>query len=161
MTTQHIAAQLGIPRAEVEEHLSAGEKWCVGCKKWQPRTEFGRDASRPDGLATTCIVFRRAAYKKKTDQIERKPRVYQRGGSRVLARAGDKMQARRRVNYLVESGLIPNPNDLPCVDCNHKGPERRHEYDHFMGYLPEYHETVESVCSRCHKKRTWKQKKSS
>lgn len=56
------------------------------------------------------------------------------------------------MNYLVDAGLIPDPNDLPCADCGHVyTPEgRRHEYDHYLGYAPEHHEDVEAVCTTCH-----------
>lgn len=67
-------------------------------------------------------------------------------------RAGDRMQARQRVNVEVRTGRRPHPNTLPCSDCGHtwrKG-ERRHEYDHHLGYEPEHHLDVEPVCTTCH-----------
>lgn len=67
-------------------------------------------------------------------------------------RDGDKVQARQRVNVEVRTGRRPHPNTLPCVDCGHvwsKG-ERRHEYDHHLGYAPEHHLDVEPVCTLCH-----------
>ncbi|MFF5261307.1 hypothetical protein ACFY4C_20385 [Actinomadura viridis] len=56
------------------------------------------------------------------------------------------------MNYLVDAGLIPDPNELPCVDCGHvyTPEQRRHEYDHHLGYAPEHHEDVEPVCTTCH-----------
>jgi hypothetical protein len=59
------------------------------------------------------------------------------------------------VNYLVEARLIPHPNELPCVDCGHEWApgQRRHEYDHHLGYAPEHHEHVEAVCTLCHHRR--------
>ena len=51
-------------------------------------------------------------------------------------------------------GLLPDPNAVPCTDCEHLGPERRHEYDHHLGYAPEHHEDVEPVCAPCHNDRT-------
>ena len=70
------------------------------------------------------------------------------------SRDGDKKQARRRVNYLVDIGLLPDPDDVPCVDCGHLGADGpRHEYDHYLGYSAEHHEDVEAVCSGCHHKR--------
>lgn len=71
------------------------------------------------------------------------------------ARDGDKIQARQRINVEVRTGHRPHPNALPCVDCGHiwaRG-ERRHEYDHFLGYAAEHHLDVQAVCSRCHTKR--------
>jgi hypothetical protein len=46
--------------------------------------------------------------------------------------------------------MRPNPNDIPCVDCGHIGSDRRHEYDHHLGYAADHHGDVEAVCSRCH-----------
>ena len=62
------------------------------------------------------------------------------------------MQARRRINYLVETGKIPRPAELPCVDCCDEVflKEYRHEYDHAHGYNGENQLYVEPVCSRCH-----------
>lgn len=49
----------------------------------------------------------------------------------------------------------PTPT-LPCVDCGHirsNSEERRHEYDHHLGYAAEHHEHVEPVCTTCHHRR--------
>ena len=71
-----------------------------------------------------------------------------------MPRPGDKKQARRRVNYLVEIGELPHPNDLLCVDCDHKHDGvGRHEYDHYDGYSGGSQEMVEPVCGKCHHKR--------
>jgi hypothetical protein len=70
-------------------------------------------------------------------------------------RAGDKLQARQRVNVEVRTGHRPHPNTLPCADCGHTWApgERRHEYDHNLGYAPEHHYDVQSVCTICHRRR--------
>ncbi len=72
------------------------------------------------------------------------------------ARDGDKLQARHRVNHLVDIGRLPDPDDEPCADCGDQtfltGP-RRHEYDHHLGYAAEHHLDVEPVCSTCHHNR--------
>jgi len=134
----------------LDEYLAVadqGMKWCRGCQAWQAVAAFGPDRSRGDGLATLCREAKnrrgRASYQPVTT-----PRPS--GRRRVSARDDDKLQARRRVNYLVEQGLLPNPNDVPCVDCSHLADDRRHEYDHHLGYAAEHHEDVEAVCSRCH-----------
>ncbi len=66
------------------------------------------------------------------------------------------MQARQRVNVEVRSGRRPHPNTLTCTDCGHvwKPGERRHEYDHHLGYEAEHHADVEPVCTTCHARRT-------
>jgi hypothetical protein len=71
------------------------------------------------------------------------------------ARDGDKVQARQRVNVEVRSGRRASPNAFPCVDCGHVWPdgERRHEYDHHLGYAAEHHGDVEPVCTKCHAQR--------
>lgn len=70
-------------------------------------------------------------------------------------RDGDKEQARQRINVLVRTGRLVHPNALPCTDCGHvwKRGERRHEYDHHLGYAAEHHYDVQSVCTTCHAKR--------
>lgn len=70
-------------------------------------------------------------------------------------RDGDKIQARQRVNVEVRTGHRPHPNELPCVDCGHVWSvgERRHEYDHHLGYDGINHLSVESVCTICHRAR--------
>jgi len=70
-------------------------------------------------------------------------------------RTGDRLQARRRVNYLVEQGLIPPPEELPCTDCADMllTDGGRHEYDHAKGYGGENQLYVEPVCQRCHRNR--------
>ncbi len=71
-------------------------------------------------------------------------------------RDGDKRQARQRINVEVRTGYRPHPNDLPCTDCGHtwSSSERRHEYDHYLGYGAENHMSVESVCTTCHARRS-------
>lgn len=70
-------------------------------------------------------------------------------------RDGDKIQARQRINVEVRTGYRPHPNTLPCTDCGHvyAPGERRHEYDHHLGYAAEHHYDVEPVCSTCHSNR--------
>jgi len=71
------------------------------------------------------------------------------------ARDGDKEQARQRINVEVRTGRRPHPNSLACVDCGHLWSvgERRHEYDHHLGYAAEHHYDVVPVCTTCHAKR--------
>ncbi len=74
------------------------------------------------------------------------------GPAPMPARDGDKQQARQRINVEVRTGYRAHPNDLACVDCSHvhvQG-ERRHEYDHYLGYAAEHHGSVQSVCTTCH-----------
>lgn len=70
-------------------------------------------------------------------------------------RDGDKVQARQRINVEVRTGYRLHPNVLACVDCGHEWSEgeRRHEYDHHLGYAAEHHYSVEPVCTLCHSKR--------
>jgi hypothetical protein len=70
-------------------------------------------------------------------------------------RDGDRKQARQRVNVEVRTGYRPHPNNLPCADCGHiwQPGERRHEYDHHLGYDAEHHLDVEPVCTICHSAR--------
>lgn len=140
------AARLGLTEAEFRTRRASGQKWCTGCKDWHPISEFKVDRSRSDGLASTCARKRNEIGR---GNYEPRPRP-ERGRRFVATRAGDKRQARRRVNYLIDAGLLPNPNTLACVDCQHRGAGRRHEYDHHLGYGPDHHEHVQAVCSRCH-----------
>lgn len=70
-------------------------------------------------------------------------------------RSGDAKQARQRINVEVRQGRRPHPNALPCVDCGHvwQDGERRHEYDHHLGYESTHHYDVQAVCTTCHAKR--------
>lgn len=143
------AKRIGVSEDEYEAHIASGEKWCNGCKEWHSEAAFGPDSSRHDGLAASCQEYRRSQRASKP----KVPRTYMRGRSYVAPRDGDKRQARRRVNFLVDMGLLPNQNTVPCADCGNIGIATRHEYDHFKGYGSEHHETVEAVCSTCHHKR--------
>lgn len=57
-----------------------------------------------------------------------------------------KRSARGRANYLVASGKIPSPKDLPCVDCGLPA----EQYDHYLGYEEDHWEDVQPVCKTCH-----------
>lgn len=52
------AKKLGIPVEDYLARVDAGEKWCGGCKAWHPRSAFGKDQSRRDGLAARCLDSR-------------------------------------------------------------------------------------------------------
>jgi len=108
---------------------------------------FGLDRTRWDGLAACCLASRRVTIRKV--QTGRKP------GWLKAARDGDKRQARARINYLIEAGKLPHPDDLPCLDCADEifTEPYRHEYDHAKGYSIEHQLYVEPVCSRCHHNR--------
>jgi hypothetical protein len=129
----------------------ADAKWCSGCKTKHPLDAFGRDASRADGLDATCRAFRN-----RRSRSRHQPRPALRHGPLPNPpRDGDRKQARQRVNVLVRTGRLAHPNTLPCADCGHawEQGERRHEYDHHLGYAAENHLAVEAVCTICHRRR--------
>ena len=145
------AARAGVTAEVYERQIAAGRKWCVLCRAWHERAAFGLDRTRYDGLASSCIRARGA---KARAIYVRRPRPTP-GRSFVPPRDGDKRQAKRRINYFVEAGLLPSPNSLPCSDCGHIWRPRgwRHEYHHDRGYAAEHHEHVIALCSRCHHRR--------
>jgi hypothetical protein len=143
-----VARRLGVSVDEYRTQVASGNKWCVGCKAWHAVSAFGADRSRADGLNTVCRDRKSAAAKEKYQPRPRSPR-----GFLKPTRDGDKAQARRRINYLVEQRKIPAPGSLPCVDCGHLGKDRRHEYDHARGYDGPNQLYVEAVCAPCHHRR--------
>lgn len=140
------ARALGMDLEVYLARLAGGEKWCGACRRWQPVAEFGRDASRGDGLTATCRVARNGHPDHDTPTNRPRGRRYAPG------RDGDTKQARQRANHLVAIGILPDPNTVPCVDCRHEwipgGP--RHQMDHYLGYDAEHHDHVEVVCAPCH-----------
>jgi hypothetical protein len=149
------AKHLGTTPDEYRAHIAKGEKWCTGCKDWHPRGDFGSDASRVDGLATICLEGKRAKQKAAYVPLGRTSRL---GTFLAPSRSGDKKQARRRANHAVANGRLAPPNALPCFDCGHrwKPGERRHEYDHHLGYAAEHQLDVQAVCTTCHVTRAQK-----
>lgn len=150
--------QNGISHSVYLSRLNQNQKWCTGCKEFHDRSEFNTDKSRFDGLVPSCRQYKNLSVRQSYEPKPSPPK----GRRFVPVRDNDEKQARRRVNYLVESSLIPHPNNLPCTDCGHQytDGERRHEYDHHLGYKKSFHESVQAVCSICHKKRTNERKKS-
>ncbi len=146
-----IAAQkVGMSEQEYLSRLSQGEKWCTGCKEWHLQDAFAVDRSRGDGLTASCRTYRNS---KSRQEYQPKPRPMK-GRSFVPARDGDRLQARRRINYFVEAGLLPHPNDLPCAYCGDvwEANKPRHEYHHHKGYAAEHHEDIVVVCTACHRR---------
>ena len=146
------AMRSGIPICEYKKRIANGEKWCHGCRSWHPVSAFGKDSSRGDGLSAICRDCRKRRAKERYIPVLKHERKKP-GPKRIPRRDGDKLQARSRINHDVELGIIPNPNEMRCTDCGHLGRDRRHEYDHFLGYAKEHHYDVEVVCSRCHSRR--------
>lgn len=150
------AGKTGLTVEDYQHRIENGYKWCVICKLWQPQSDFGKDSSRWDGLASGCRVSRN---RKSKENYKPKPRPAK-GRFFTPPRNGDAKQARRRINYFITAGLIPAPNSLPCTDCGHIWSQggKRHEYDHYLGYAAENHERVEPVCTRCHHQREARRK---
>ncbi len=144
------AARIGVSIDYYDRKTAAGEKWCTRCKAWHLLAAFGRDLSRFDGLTAVCVSARKQFSRERyTPKPRPKP-----GRKYVAARDGDRFQARGRVNHLVNMGILPDPDERPCIDCGHvAGDGVRHEYDHHLGYAAEHHEHVEVVCLLCHRKR--------
>ena len=141
------AKRAGVSLEEYLRRVNQGLKYCWWCKEWHDWSAFNVDRHRTDGLQAIC---RKAVSEKHRQTYVPKGRKQR--GFIAKTRDGDKRQARRRINYLIEQGLIPHPDDLPCLDC---GDEifinrYRHEYDHAKGYDGENQLYVEPVCSRCH-----------
>lgn len=125
---------------------------CSRCRQVQPVEAFARDRSRPFGHTYVCKTCRNAQGR----QLYTPRGAPQRYGPLpALPRPGDKRQARRRVNVLVRTGKLRAPNELPCADCGHlyQPGDRRHEYDHYLGYGESHHLAVQPVCIICHHKR--------
>jgi hypothetical protein len=125
-----------------------GQKRCGRCRRWLAVSQYQADRSRGDGLKTICRSCSTEIRPKNG-----KPRG--RGPAPAPQRDGDREQARRRVNVLVRTGKLPAPRTVPCVDCGHAWSpgERRHEYDHYLGYGAGHHLDVQVVCSACHHSR--------
>ncbi len=129
------AKRLGLSLQEYQSYQAIGLKWCYACAEWHERGAFATDATRSDGLAAICQVARSRKPRKRNNQpIEQR-------------------RAHRLVQMRVRRGKLPHPDAIPCMDCGHIGADRRHEYDHYLGYAPEHHATVQPVCSRCHHER--------
>lgn len=143
------ARRSGLTPEEYEARRAAGLKRCVACREWRSIERFGNDATRGDGRSATCLDCgnERSRVTYRPVPLEERLRL---GPPRIAARDGDRKQARARINADVDGGLRPDPNDLFCALCGHKGPDRRHEYHHAMGYAPEHHNDVLALCTRCH-----------
>lgn len=157
-----MARWAGVSVDEYVERRDAGQHFCTCCKTWKDRDDFGNDQSRTDGVDRGCKTCRsvrgKAAYTPVpvTPLYGKNSKTGRSGPERTATRGGDKGQARHRVHQVFKLGEIPPPRDLPCVDCGHawraKG-DRRHEYDHHMGYGAEHQLSVQAVCTRCHHQR--------
>lgn len=134
------AAKAGLSVTEYIDLISKGMKKCTLCKRWKTIEEFHNDKSRHDGKACGCKECQRMMWRKRSMT----------GNKRIPRRDGDKRQASKRINSDVENGIRPNPNDLHCVMCGHKGNDKRHEYHHVCGYEKEHHYDVMPFCSTCH-----------
>ena len=68
----------------------------------------------------------------------------------------DRVWARRRTHYQVSRGLLPRPSTLSCALCGRPA----QEYDHYLGYEPEYVLTVRPLCIPCHRRQPMSRRRS-
>lgn len=78
-------------------------KWCYSCVTWKPRTEFGKNRSRPDGLAGECRSCRKtqnaeshARNKAQRNEARRKKRLANFEVEREKARIWEDRNRERR-----------------------------------------------------------------
>jgi hypothetical protein len=151
---KQLAARSGLSVEDYQARLDSGERWCFACCTFHRITAFHIDRSRNDGVARICREAKNRKSRARHVPVppeKRKPM----GPPPEPPRGGDVKQARQRINVLVRTGHLPHPNTLPCSDCGHgyTPDERRHEYDHYLGYAAEHHYDVQAVCTICHRKR--------
>ncbi len=149
-----VAAQrLNITVAEYMARIASGEKHCMACRVWHSVSEFAVDRSRSDGMDPRCRASRATGNPRGwRARNPVNPKTGRPGPEPQAPRDGDRKQARQRVNVEVRTGRRPHPNSLPCTDCGHEwsAGERRHEYDHYLGYSSDHHYDVQPVCTTCH-----------
>lgn len=143
------AKRHGLPPDRYAELRAAGMKRCVACREWKAGKSFGLDTSRGDGRSAICAECKDARARHTYRPIAPEDQA-RRGPPRLDRREGDAAQARHRINADVRMGQRPNPNDLHCARCGHKGSDRRHEYHHHRGYGIEHQNDVLCLCSPCH-----------
>lgn len=143
------AKKVGLSLEQYQDRIRSGQKRCTFCEEWKDKQFFDKDTSRWDVLTAGCRECRNERAKAVYSPIDVLFRLPA-GPQRIPRRRGDKAQAKARINHDVEHKLRPNPNDLFCAKCGHKGNDRRHEYHHIMGYDELHHYDVIPLCSRCH-----------
>jgi hypothetical protein len=146
------AKRLGLTLNEYSERVTRGQSHCRICRRWHDIGNFHKDPSSTKGISSRCKDCSREYYKKY------RPRIGKWQGN--PERDGDKRQANAKVRVAVQNGRMPRPSDVPCFDCRHIGPDRRHEYDHYRGYSAGNHLQVQAVCKRCHALREVNRRKS-
>jgi hypothetical protein len=143
------AAKVGLTIDQYIDRYDSGQKRCTKCKAWKSHADFHVDLSRWDKLCSLCIACQTRLgidrYVPVADD-ERRPA----GPPRKPIVPDNKKQARHFINLDVARGLRPNPNELFCVFCGHKGSDRRHEYHHHLGYSAEHFFDVLPCCTICH-----------
>lgn len=140
------ASLLGMAFDDYVGRIEAGEKNCIDCRQWKRRSSFNTDASRWDGLCSKCQSCSSSRGIASYEPVHFDDMKF--GPTRNIVGGSDR--ARNFINEDVAKGRRPNPNDLHCALCGHKGSERRHEYHHHMGYTPEHVFDVVALCTTCH-----------
>ena len=132
------AARTGYTVTEYLDKLNAGLRWCFRDQDWEPVANFGKDTSRSDGIARSCLRSRR---------VKKRMR-------RILAAPSAKVhnQATNAVRVAIARGELPRPGDAQCADCGRAA----QQYHHHLGYDQPHWLDVIALCRSCHQKRHWK-----
>ena len=135
----------------VEEYLrrtDAGLKRCSACHQWKmAKDDFARNPAMRDGRANACKECSNHWHRRHYTPAP--PRS--KGKFRSAPRDGDSGQAKHRVNYRVDIGLLPPADSLPCSRCGHIGSDKKHNYHHDQGYQANHHLSVIVLCVGCHR----------
>ena len=136
-------------------------KKCGSCKQGKPRSEFNKDQTKKDGLASICRSCANGIGKSHYQQNKR--------------RYKDKSAERnRRVRFEVRVRMLHYLADHPCVDCGEKDPvvlefDHRHRDDKtmpvstMMNRANSWSRVLKEIekcdvrCANCHRRRTAKQ----
>ena len=126
-------------------------------REYQARWRREQRAHRTAGALRTAERKRTPAYRAKTNAAKTNPKHHAKQRlvrNRYLAKPESQIKeaARRAVNAAIQRGDLVRPQD--CSRCGCTPPRGRDgrsliRADHYMGYAPEYHLTIQWICTTC------------
>lgn len=127
-----------------KSRVTSTTKYCIGCERELPKTEFTNHPDHRDGKYTYCMD---CSARRNRELYNKNPEIFKESNKRWTERNPEKRRAHIMINVAVKSGKIKRPSI--CESCKET---KKVEAHHHNGYSEEHILDVVWLCRKCHRR---------